>query len=70
MPLLSRRWLRENRRALNKHDAEMLQKLFKGARCMHRIVGPDGLTYSYCGNAATHDVAGGRILLCNTHREQ
>jgi hypothetical protein len=70
MPLLSRRWLREHRRALNKQDADLIARLLEGKQCMHRIIARDGIAYSYCGKPATHYAAGGRVQLCESHREQ
>lgn len=69
MQRLSRRYLWEKRRELNQTDAALIQSLLESRRCMHRIAA-EGMSYIYCGKPSTHYAAGGRILLCESHREQ
>jgi hypothetical protein len=68
MEAVTRKWLRENSRELNRRDAETLANLFKNSRCMHRRV-LSGTAYTYCGQPATR-YGNAKIIFCDAHRSQ
>jgi hypothetical protein len=66
--MFTRKYLNENRSALNEQDASMIENLRLNNLCMHRRI--DGEGYVFCGNPGTRFAARGRIVFCKAHRKQ